>query len=87
MSELPQDKPVIHYPCDWEYRIIGGNPEQIRSAVAEILGEEDYTLEEGNWSRQGRWVSMVLRMVVINEPHRLETFRALREHPSVRMVL
>lgn len=85
-GDLPQ-KPIIHYPCEWEYRIIGADPGRMRSAVEEILGDEQYTLEEANWSRQGRWLSMSLRLVVINEAHRYELHRVLREHPDIRMVL
>lgn len=80
-------KPVIHYPCNWEYRIIGSDPGRMRDAVAEILGDEDYSLEEANRSRQGRWLSMSLQLTVINEAHRYEVHRLLREHPDIRMVL
>lgn len=87
MGQQQPKKPVIHYPCQWEYRIIGADPERMRLAVADILGNEDYSLQEANWSRQRRWLSMSLELVVINEAHRYEVHRALREHPDIRMVL
>jgi hypothetical protein len=86
-SKLPA-KPIIHYPCEWEYRIIGADADAMRAAVEEILGErERYTLEEARRSREGRWLSMSLKLTVVNEAHRYELHRVLREHPAVRMVL
>lgn len=81
------DKPRIDYPCRWEYRVIGADAEAMREAVAEVLGKEDYRLSEGKTSPAGRWRSLSLELEVVNEAHRHEVHRVLREHPAVRMVL
>jgi len=82
-----RDKPRIDYPCRWSYRVIGADEAEMRAAVAEVLGDEDYRLSEGNTSPAGRWRSLELELEVVNEAHRLEVHRVLREHPAVRMVL
>ncbi|HJL17302.1 MAG TPA: DUF493 domain-containing protein [Sandaracinaceae bacterium LLY-WYZ-13_1] len=83
-----RDKPRIDYPCPWEFRIIGADATAMRAAVREVLGEgERYELSPGKTSPKGRWCSLSLEMRVLNEPHRDEVHRLLREHPDVRMVL
>ena len=80
-------KPVIHYPCTWEYRIIGRSVDDLRAAVADILSDGDYSLTEANTSRQGRWLSMSLEVHVETEERRNAIHRALHEHALVKFVL
>lgn len=87
MPTLP-DRPLIEYPCEWEYRIIGSDLDQIRAAVLEIMGsEEGYSLTPANRSREGRWLSMSLTLVVPSEERRDAIHKALQEHRSIRFVL
>jgi uncharacterized protein len=80
-------KPVVEYPCPWEYRIIGGSPEDMRAAVAEVLGERSYTLHEANQSSSGRWRSMSLELVVHSEEERNAIHRDLTAHRWIRLAL
>lgn len=80
-------KPIIEYPCSWEWRIIGSDPDHMRAAVAEVLEERDYTLEEANRSRAGRWLSMSLELEVASEQDRNHIHRALTGHRWIRMAL
>jgi uncharacterized protein len=80
-------KPVIEYPCPWEYRIIGSDPDQMRAAVGEVLDGRDHTLREANHSRSGRWLSMSLELVVHSEEDRNDLHRALTGHRWIRMAL
>lgn len=82
-----KDKPHIDYPCSWEYRIIGADAAKMEAAVAHVLGDEEYTLTPSKQSPKGRWCSLRLEMQVLNEAHRYQVHRVLREHPDVRMVL
>lgn len=81
------EKPHIDYPCEWEFRIIGADAAAMEAAVAHVLGDEAYSLTPSKQSPEGRWCSLKLEMRVLNEPHRNQVHRLLREHPAVRMVL
>lgn len=77
----------IEYPCPWNFKIIGREEEHMRRAIAEIAGDSDYMLTFSNQSRHGKYCSLNLDMVVLDEPHRLNIFEALRHHRSIRIVL
>lgn len=84
MIEGPSE---IEYPCPWNFKVIGREEEHMRQAIAEIVGNSDYTLTFSNQSRYGKYCSLNLDMVVLDEPHRLNIFEALRRHRSIRIVL
>lgn len=86
MQEL-EGRPEINYPCPWIFKLIGREEEQMRVAVAEIVGDHAYTLTFSNQSAQGTYCSLNLEMVVLDEPHRLSTFDALIHHHSIQIVL
>ncbi|MDP6038409.1 MAG: DUF493 domain-containing protein [Candidatus Latescibacteria bacterium] len=86
MQEL-EGRPEIDYPCPWTFKVIGREEEQMRDAIAEIVGDHAYSLTFSNQSAQGNYCSLNLDMVVLDEPHRLNTFDALVHHNSIQIVL
>ena len=81
-SELQLD-----YPCRWSYRIIGEQEARLRRAIDAIVGGDEHELEHGHQSTHGRYLTLVLHLVVRDEAHRLEVFQLLADHPDVRFVL
>jgi putative lipoic acid-binding regulatory protein len=79
------DRPLIDYPCEWEYRVIGIDPDEIRAAIHEVVGDMDHQLREAN--RSGKYLSMSLTLMVEDEAHRDALFQALNAKPKVRMVI
>ena len=83
----PREKPVIHYPCPWSYRIIGTHEGLMRMAIRALVGEDAYDLERGNTSRTGKYVSLKLTLTVRDEAHRLGIARTLLREDVIRYVL
>ena len=81
-----QKKPMIEYPCEWQYQIIGPNEEQIRAAVAEIV-TAPFTLTATQTSKTGKYHSLRLRTTVASEEVRTSIYSALSQHPSVMVVM
>ena len=81
------DKADIEYPCAWNYKVIGLDAETLQSAVAMVLGEQQYLLTHSRSSSGGKYQSMHLETVVENEDRRNAIFNALKSHAAVRMVL
>ena len=77
----------IDYPCEWEFKIIGDDEDDMRRVVTEILTTREYVLESSNTSREGRFKSMLLRTSVSSDEDRHGIFHRLQESSSVRMVL
>lgn len=80
-------RPLLQYPCVWTYQVIGTDAEIIREAVGHIVGEVDYSLIYSNTSRNGRYCSLRLKLVVETETERDRIFVALRDHPEIRTVM
>jgi putative lipoic acid-binding regulatory protein len=87
MQPLEGRKPQIDYPCDWSYKVIGLDEEELRKAVAEVIGDVRHKLERGNVSPGGKYLSLELELRVEDEAHRLRIFQRLSTHPSIRFVI
>ena len=81
------DKPVIEYPCEWSFKIIGSDEEVIRKGVEECLPDSTYNVSKGNTSSSGKYATLNLETVVRNEGERNRIFEALKNIPTVKMIL
>lgn len=86
-DEAEESVPVLEYPRLWEYRVIGQSAERLREIIAQVLGEQEHTIEPGNTSRGGKYVSLNVAVTVRDEAHRNEIFQGLRGHAEVKLVL
>lgn len=81
------DKPIIEYPVEWEYRVIGADVELVREVIVRVMASREHVLEDGNTSPAGRWRSVLVRLVVVSEEERLTIHQALAADPAVRLVM
>jgi uncharacterized protein len=83
------ERPLIDYPCKWEYRVIGTDTAALRTAITEVLTDlhpdQNHTITPAN--RNGKYLSLSVSLTVRNEPHRDAIYQALNRHPTTRMVL
>jgi putative lipoic acid-binding regulatory protein len=86
-DDAEESVPVLEYPRLWEYRLIGQSVERLREVIAHVLGRQEHTIEPGNTSRGGRYVSISVVVTVRDEAHRNEIFQGMQGHADVRMVL
>jgi putative lipoic acid-binding regulatory protein len=75
------------YPCQWVYKVIGSGQEQIRRAIAEVVKEYDYTITLSNKSKTGKYCCLNLEMEVHSEESRTQIYTALKNHPTIKLVL
>ena len=85
--EIVEGKPLIEYPCPWEYKAIGLEEAAMRAAIAQIMAEGEHTLSFSRTSSGGRYCSLLLAVVVESEDHRNAILTALQGHRDIRMVL
>ena len=81
------EKQVVEYPCAWSFRIIGKDRELIKDTVAVYMKETEYLLQPSNTSRSGKYVSLNLETVVLNEEVRNQIYVDLKNLPCVKLVL
>jgi putative lipoic acid-binding regulatory protein len=84
---LPDRRPQIDYPITWSYQVIGSDEALMREAVARLVAARAHTLERTKTSRTGKYCSLRLELVVVDEADRLALFEALATHAAVRFVL
>jgi putative lipoic acid-binding regulatory protein len=87
MQPLDGSKPLIDYPCNWSYRVIGIDEPKMRQAVAEVIGDVPHDLTTGNASSGSKYVSLGLETRVDDEAQRLRLFQRLSSHPDIRFVI
>ena len=86
-QSLDGRKPEINYPCVWQYKVIGTDHKAIQAALSEKLGDAPYSLSQSRTSKKGKYISLNLELTVHNEEQRLDLYKTLTAHPSIKLVL
>lgn len=87
MFNLNNQKLQLSYPCQWVYKVIGAGQEQVLRAIVEVARGYDYDVTLSNRSKTGKYCCLNLEMTVDSEEIRTEIYTALRNHPTIRIVL
>ncbi len=77
----------LEYPCSWCYKVVARERAGIEIAAIEIFGERHYSLNPSNTSKNGKYISMNLELLVHNEDERTYFYETLKAHPHIKMVL
>lgn len=77
----------LEYPCEWRYKIVGGDKGLMIEAVCEIIPNKGHKIEHSNQSRSGKYTSLNLDLIVHNEDERNFIYEALKAHQHIKMVL
>jgi putative lipoic acid-binding regulatory protein len=80
-------KPKIEYPTKWGYKIIGRDVDEMLSAIEESIEGLEYEVTPSNVSRNEKYYSLNLKVLVPSELIRDILFEKLDKHPSVIMVI
>jgi hypothetical protein len=80
-------KPDINYPCNWDYKIIGTDLDQMIEAIELIVEGMDYKISSSNVSAQGNYFSLNLTVFVNSEIIRDIIFSKLVESKFIKFVL
>ena len=80
-------KPKIEYPAKWDYKIIGSSVEDMLKAVEEIIVGFDYQVTPSNISRNGKYFSLNITVVVPSEVLRDIIFQKLTNHLDIKIVI
>lgn len=80
-------KPNIEYPCNWDYKVIGTNVDEMIKAIELITEGMDYKISPSNVSSKGNYFSLNLTVFVTSEAIRDIIFVKLEANEFVKMVL
>lgn len=80
-------KPNIEYPCNWDYKIIGTDVDEIIKAIELIADGMEYEISSSKVSSNGNYFSLNLKVFVTSEVIRDIIFSKLVTNEFVKMVL
>jgi putative lipoic acid-binding regulatory protein len=80
-------KPNIEYPCDWQYKIIGTDTDEMIKAIELAVEGLDYKITSSNISSKGNYFSLNLKVFVTSEVLRDIIFAKLKDNEFIKMVL
>ena len=81
------NKPNIEYPCDWHYKVIGTDADEMIRVIELAVDGMDYKISSSNVSSKGNYFSLNLKVFVTSEVIRDIIFAKLKDNEFVKMVL
>ena len=85
--DLNSKKNNIDYPCDWHYKVIGTDVEEMIKAIELAAEGLDYKISPSNISSKGNYFSLNLKVFVTSEVLRDIIFAKLKGNEFIKMVL
>jgi putative lipoic acid-binding regulatory protein len=80
-------RPNIKYPCNWDYKVIGTNVDEMFKAIEEVVEGFEFKISSSNVSSKGKYFSLNLKVFVTSEEVRDIIFAKLEANEFVKMVL
>lgn len=77
----------LDYPCTWQYKAILEAQHNINVIIKEILDERDHNIRKSKNSKQGKYESYTLSVLVHSDDDRKIIFETLKQHKSIKFVL
>lgn len=85
--EKTEKKLHLEYPCDWEYKIILDSNKEPKDIIKKIIGDRKYKLKNSKISRNGKYKSCNINMLVHNDDDRKVIYEELKKNTNIKMVL
>lgn len=79
-------KPNIIYPCDWNYKIIGTDVDEIIKVIEEAAAGMEYKILSSNVSVNGKYFSLNLTVNVPSEIVRNLIFEKIEANEFVKFI-
>ena len=81
------EQPVVNYPCEWKYKIIGDNLEKMLNTIDDIIEGLEADLSPSNISKKGKYYSLNLIVSVNTQEEQDSIYQSLQLCPSIKIVL
>ena len=79
ICDLNNKKPKIDYPTHWEYKVIFDASDEAEAKVKDIVKDREFKLVFSKFSKDKKYASYDLTVLVLSEEERLEIFSALKQ--------
>jgi len=80
------EKASIDYPCEWAYKVIGSDKESVHNAVASVIQDSEYQINDSNASKTGKYLSFNVTVIVGDEACRNKIYQKFKDHENIKFV-
>ena len=77
----------IKYPIYWEYKVIGEDETKLRTTIKRILVNEDIKIEISKKSKNKKYISLNLKVLILSEENKISIFNNLKKEKAVKIIL
>jgi hypothetical protein len=82
-----EGKPEIHYPCVWQYKVIGRDQSLVQQAIEDICAPVPVAISYSHSSSSGKYHSLNAEVEIQDDEARISLYQALQSHPDIKVVL
>ena len=87
IQDFENKRPQIDYPAKWEYKLIGEDVDKLLKAVEEVLPGLEYEVKFSNVSKNEKYYSLNVLVIVTSEALRDIIFQKFNSHTEVKFVI
>jgi putative lipoic acid-binding regulatory protein len=88
VGNILEDKKLeLEYPCKWDYKVIINSNSCIESIITSTIDEKEYICKKSHTSKNKKYQTYNVTLLVHNEDERVETYHQLKKHEDVKIVL
>ena len=88
---MKKDQTLMTFPCEFQIKIIGNNSARFETEIIEIARKHFPNTSEASIekkpSQNGNYLAISIMLHVENQPTLDALYRALTQHPDIKMVL
>ncbi len=77
----------LEYPCRWEYKIITDSKDKLQNSIAKFFEKREYKFEFSKKSKNGKYDSYVLSLIVFSDEDRKNIFKNLKKDKNIKIII
>ncbi len=77
----------LEYPCNWEYKIITNSKDKLQNSIAKLFGKRNYKFKFSKKSKNGKYDSYVLSLIVFSDEDRKNIFESLKKDTNIKIII
>ncbi|PIF03546.1 MAG: DUF493 domain-containing protein [Arcobacter sp.] len=87
MIDLNKHKLKLNYPCSWKYKVVVLKDTNTKCVCDDVFKGRKHNLCQSNVSKNGKFKSYDIELLVHNDEDREELHKLLNAHQDIKMVL
>lgn len=87
MIDLSEHKLELDYPCNWTYKLVIRQEHNMNKIIKEVLENREHGIKPSKTSKEGKFKSYALELIVEDEEDRKNLYKILGDHEHIKMIV